>query len=230
MKTGAFLVTAVLAILLPGCATSPQAPVPLVLSESVPKNARIAVASTAMPKVNTFFPGANFLLCLAFAEASNGSLTRHTQQLPHEDLPQLKEKIAALLREKGGEVIVANEPLDISKLPKNSKKAENAAPHDFTTLAKKYDVQKLVVVEIQMLGMVRDYSAYIPTSAPRAVMVGHGYMVNLSDNRYEWFAPVNVARSAEGNWDEAPRFPGLSNAYFQVIEAGKEAYLEPFRK
>src|SRR5690242_16983399 len=106
MKNDAFLVTAFLAILLSGCAAAPQAPVPLVLSESVPKNARIGVASTALPKVNTFFPGASCLLCLAFAEASNGSLTRHTQQLPHEDLPQLKEKIAALLREKGGDVIV----------------------------------------------------------------------------------------------------------------------------
>lgn len=213
-----------------GCATKPQPPVELKLSESVQQNTRIAVAAAPLPKVNTHFPGAACLLCMALAEASNTSLTKHTQALPQEGLPVLKEKIATLLRDKGANVTVVDEPLDVAKLPKSSKKTEQTAKQDFSLLRKKYDVDKIVVLHVAQLGIQRDYQAYIPVGSPRAVLKGEGYMVNLNDNTYEWYEAIDVARHAEGSWDEPPSFPGLSNAYFQMLEAGQDAYLAPFRK
>jgi len=52
--------------------------------------------------------------------------------------------------------------------------------------------------------------------------------VNLGSNAYDWYLPVNVLRSAEGVWDEPTAFPGLTNAYFQALELGKDSYLNPF--
>jgi hypothetical protein len=53
-------------------------------------------------------------------------------------------------------------------------------------------------------------------------------MVNLKTNAYEWFDTVQVSRSADGKWDEAPAFPGLTNAYFQAIEQAKDRFKAPF--
>jgi len=109
-------------------------------------------------------------------------------------------------------------------------KGPNIAKKDFSALQKKYKVDRLLVIEIASLGFVRTYSAYIPTSDPKGVLQGSGYIVNLNSNTYEWYLPVNISKSADKNWDEPPKFPGLTNAYFQVLELGKDAFLQPFSK
>ena len=81
---------------------------------------------------------------------------------------------------------------------------------------------------INTLGFIRTYSSYFPTSDPKGTIGGAGYLINLSNNLYEWYQPVNVTRSADTTWDEPPKFPGLTNAYFQVIELGKGVFLNPF--
>ena len=42
---------------------------------------------------------------------------------------------------------------------------------------------------------------------------------------------VRAIHGPEGcgwKWDEAPNFPGLTNAYFQAIETAKNGLLKPF--
>jgi hypothetical protein len=53
-------------------------------------------------------------------------------------------------------------------------------------------------------------------------------VVNLKTNAYEWFMPVNILKSAEQKWDEPPKYPGLTNAYFQALELGRDSFLKPF--
>lgn len=214
---------------LQGCATSHQPPVTLRLSESVAPQTRIAVAATPIPRVNTLFPGANCLLCLAFAEASNGSLTKHIQSLPPEGLPEIKDAVANLLRKQGAAVTVIQEPLDLNKLSKNSAAKPPFADIDFSSLKKRYDADKLVVIQVQMVGSIREYHAYVPQGAPRLALTGRGLMVNLANNTYEWYENFAMHKSAEGNWDEPPNFPGMTNAYFQMLEEARQAILKPFR-
>jgi hypothetical protein len=85
-----------------------------------------------------------------------------------------------------------------------------------------------LVISITSLGFLRTYSAYIPTSPPKGLLEGVGYMVNLKTNNYEWYERVTIIKSADGNWDEPPQFPGLTNAYFQTLELGKDSFLRTF--
>jgi len=79
------------------------------------------------------------------------------------------------------------------------------------------------------VGVERSYSSYIPNGSPHAYLTGKGYLVNLSNNTYEWYRPVRIVRGAEGDkWDEPPKFPGLTNAYFQVLEMSKDEFVKPF--
>lgn len=211
-----------------GCATKPQEPVVFAPTKITDPAIRIGVAMGPLPKVDTYFPGADCLLCLAAASIANSSLTTHTQKLPSTDLANVKNEIADLLKKKGVKVRVITDALVVSDLPPFKTDAPNFARKDFTSLKAKYDVDKLIVITIGTLGMWRPYSAYFPTSAPKAAVTGAGVMVNLTDNSYDWFEPIAIYRTADGAWDESPNFPGLTNSYYQAIETAKDTLKKPF--
>ena len=222
---------AMLAALLGGCAsTPPQVPISLSSQAVASGNGRIGVVMKKLPAVDTSLPGAGCLLCLAAASIANAQVTTFAKTLPYEDLPRLKQDIAALLRKKGADVVVIEEDLKIDALPKTGSKAAGFATVEFASFKAKYAIDRLLVLEIDLLGFERTYSAYIPTSDPKAVLRGRGYLVNLASNAYEWYLPVTITRSSDGPWDEPPKFPGLSNAYFQTVELGRDTFLQPFGK
>lgn len=218
-----------LAGLLAGCATPVQNPVALNTAALSTPNARVGVAMTGLPKVDTSFPGAGCLLCLAAASMANSSLTTHANTLSPEDLAKLKEMLAEQLGKRGAQATVIADPLKIDDLPSASAQGPNLARKDFTALAKKHDIDKLLVVSLNLIGFERTYSAYVPTGDPKAVVRGTAFLVDLKSNAYEWYLPLNVVRASDGPWDEPAKFPGLTNAYFQAVELGKDEILKPFK-
>ncbi|NTV10506.1 MAG: hypothetical protein HGA47_06990 [Zoogloea sp.] len=182
---------------------------------------------TALPKPDTQFPGAGCLMCLAAASIANSSLTAHVKTLSHEDLPQLKSEVASLLRNRGADVVVIDEELKLDTLSDYGSKGPNIAPKNFSPLQQKYRVDKLLVIDITALGFTRTYSSYIPTSDPKGLVQGTGYIVNLKNNTYEWYLPVMITKSSDQGWDEPPKFPGLTNAYYQALEMGRDSFLKP---
>lgn len=223
------LVSVSILFLLGGCVTAPQTPIELSQDVLSAKSGKVGVAMTVLPKVDTQFPGADCLLCYAAASAVNSSLTTYAQTLPYEDFPKLKNDMVDVLRKKGVDAIVIFEPVNTEKLADNGTAGPNIAKKDYTYFKTKYMVDKLLLINITSVGFTRTYSSYIPTSDPKAMLNGTGYLVNLKNNTYEWFMPVNISKSADKNWDEPPQFPGLTNAYYQVLELSKDSYMKPFR-
>lgn len=214
--------------LLTGCASAPQLPVPLSAGALPSGGARIGVAMNTMPKVDTSFPGASCLLCLAAASVANSSLTQYTQTLSADDLSHLKDEVADSLRKRGQNVTVISEPVVVSDLPQAAAAGPNLARRDYSALGKKYQLDKLLVIDITEIGITRPYAAYVPNGEPQGVVRGTAYLVNLKDNSYEWYLPFKQAKNSSGPWDEAPSFPGLSNAYFQALEETRSTLLKPF--
>ena len=221
-----FVTVALTASVLAGCVTPPQRAVPLSTLDA--HAGKVGVAMTALPTVDTYMPGAGCLLCLAAASVANSKLTAYSHTLPPEGMPELKNTIAELLRKKGVDAVVINDNLDLKALPKPKAKGPDVASRDFSALRAKYGVDHLVVIEFNELGFERPYASYVPTSDPKGVVAGVGYEVNLSSNTYEWYMPLDVQVSAEGKWDEPPKFPGLTNAYFQALEMSKDNLTKPF--
>jgi hypothetical protein len=227
--TFAAVLTAVI-LILGGCAGTPQLAVSMDQGTPTLKGSRVGVYMAELPKVNSYFPGAGCLLCIATASIANAKLTAHTQTLPHDELGKLKADLANLLRARGATVVDMPDTFSPTSLPKSQDKGANIALNDFSSLRATYKIDKLAVIDISQLGMLRTYSAYFPTSDPKASLIGVGYLVNLTNNQYEWYQPVRVSKSSEGAWDEPPKFPGLTNAYFQTLEIGKDEFLKPFEK
>lgn len=229
MKIRFGLALCALVVFLSGCASAPQQPVHLTRDSVAAQSGRIGVVMTAIGNPDTRFPGADCLFCIAAASIANSSLTTHTKSLTAEDLPDLKKRVADLLRKQGADVSIIDETLDLKALKDFDAKQANQARKNFAPLQQKYQVDKLLVIDIAALGFIRSYSAYIPTSDPLAQVNGTGFLVNLKTNAYEWYLPLNITKSAEQNWDEPPKFPGLTNAYYQALELGKDQILDAFR-
>ncbi len=222
------LASVTFALILAGCAGAPpQLPMPLSKDALLNKGGRVGVAMKALPAVDTSFPGASCLLCMAAASVANTQLTAYTKTLPREDLPKLKQDVADLLKKSGADVVVIVEDIDPSKLPSMSTRVPNAAAENFAAMKDRYKIDRLVMIEVNQLGFERTYQAYFPSSDPKAVFRGRVYLVNLSTNAYEWYVPIAILKSSDSAWDEAPKFPGLSNAYFQAVELGRDAVVKP---
>jgi hypothetical protein len=224
LTLAALTVAAVLA----GCASKPQLPVSMGGNDEWKSSGPVGIVMTAVPAPNTYFPGAGCLLCIGFAELSNSSLTTHTKTLSRDEFESLKEDAAGALRKKGAEVVVFNDKVVLDTLPKG--KGENGPAKDFASLKSKYPVNRLLVIQVDMVGYERTYANYIPTSDAKAYVKAQGFIIDMADNHYHWYQPVEVRRAAEGAWDEAPSFPGLTNAYYQAVEQAKDALLSPLRQ
>jgi hypothetical protein len=219
-----------LAFFLGGCAsTPPQQPLAMQPASLKAEAGRIGVAMSNVPKVDTEFPGAGCLLCLAAASAMNSSLTDHVRTLPPEDVPALKDRAAALIKAKGGMPVLLGSPLDVKTLPDFKSETPNAARKDFRGLKDKHQVDKLLMIQLDTIGVVRNYSAYVPNGEPKAVFSGTAYMVDLKSNALEWYHPFSITKAADGDWDQAPKFPRMTNAFYQALELGKDEILRPLQ-
>lgn len=221
---------ALCASLLVGCAAPQQKSIafkPEVLTTSP---AKVGIAMSEIPKADTFFPGADCLLCMMAASAVNSDLTNLARSLPYEDLPKLKELVAETLNKQGVSTQIIPDNFNLDALPDGGPSGENVARKNFTSLKTKYGIDKLLVVSVKSLGFTRRYSAYIPNGDPRASIAATAYIVDLTSNKYDWYKQVSEIKSAEGAWDEPPKYPGLSNAYFQVLELAKDSILTPLAK
>jgi hypothetical protein len=212
-----------------GCASKPQLPVALNPAALSTSGTRIGVAMTALPKVDTYFPGADCLLCIAAASVANSSLTTHSKSLGYEDLSRLKALLSELIRKRGGEAVVIAEDIKLDAYPdRKVGDGVNESRKDFSALQAKHRIDKLLLVDIGAIGFRRTYAAYFPTSDPKAILTGSGALIDLKTQVFDWYGPLAIARASDGAWDEPPKYPGLSNAYFQMLELGKDEVLKPF--
>lgn len=185
---------------------------------------------TAVPKPDVHLPGASCLLCMAAAEMANSSVSTHFETVTDDNLSSLKDSVVQLLKEKGVDAVAVNQTLNVSTLPEHNSDLPNSAKRDFSHFKNVEGITHLVVIEVGALGVQRSYSGYIPTSDPQGAFMGTSYMVNLSNNTFEWYRPINVLKGVTDQWDEPPAFPALTNAYYQALESGKETVLTPFKK
>jgi hypothetical protein len=183
---------------------------------------------SALPKPNTQFPGANCLLCIAVAEANHSKLTTQVQSLGTKELEPLKAELVKLLQQRGVNAVAIEAPFEPDKVPDRKDAAEGQSRKDFSAFKTQQGLDRVLVVHLQAVGVWRSYSAYFPQSAPRAIVQGSGYLVDLSTHKLEWLKQLDISRASEGEWDEPPKFAGLTNAYYQALEAALDQLRKPF--
>jgi hypothetical protein len=210
------------AFVLLACGTTQQ-PLPLPNDFHNNKTKVIGVYYDELPEVDTYEVGAGCLLCIATVQIANASLTKHIETLDHTEIADLGNKITSYISEKGHEAKLIDSKIEISKLKKFKTKELNFAPKDFRPLKNKLNVDSLLVIDLNVVGTFRTYSGYVPTSDPKGAVKGLIYLVDLNTNQYKLYKNLDIQVSAEGEWDEPPTFPGVTNAYFKALELSKQA-------
>lgn len=217
----------VLLLTLTGCVTAPQLPISINTEIFSNPDSRVGVAMDLVASPNLQLPGAGCLLCLAVAAGANSDLSAHSKTLSTDEIDQLKSDAAESLKAQGREVTLIEEPLLLDKLPKTKDLGDGFAKRDFSSLVEQYQLGHMLVIDINAVGMTRPYASYVPTGAPQATVIGSAFLIDLTTNKYEWYLPISLYLGADGEWDEPNDFPGLTNAYYQVLESLKDMILAP---
>lgn len=215
-------------LLVTGCASVPQqSPVTLDLN-LIPKEQKIGLYVSRIPKITTSFPGAACLLCLGAASLANSSLTKQVETFQAEELAKTQAIISQQLKAKGYEVVVIDSLIPEKKLVKIKPVAGNTIARNYAAYKTQHKVDQLLVVNFFSVGVMRQYSSYIPNGAPRATVSAQFYMIDTVRNTYNLYAPINLAKSADGEWDAPPIFPAMTNAFYQVEEEAVDLLKKPF--
>ncbi|WP_323846178.1 hypothetical protein [Microbulbifer magnicolonia] len=233
MKTLLRLSIAAIFAALVGCAT-PQVPVPLDQGFYTADNKTVGLMLEAPKTPGLALEGNIGLLDYAIIAAATSSLSSHIESQDLGEFLAVAEELSQSLENEGFQVVRLEVPAKAPKLAKfkdpDGKDTTYFAAKDHRTLAAEYQVDYLLKLTATSAGLARPYYGFIPTDAPRAVFNVHGEMIDMSSNQLLWYANINHAGYATGEWDEGPNFPGLTNTYYVVMNKARQDVVNALAK
>lgn len=222
------VVLSVCVLFVTGCASLPQQQAVDLNLNTIPKQQKIGVYVSPIPKISTSFPGAGCLLCMGAASLANSSLTKQVETFQTEELAKISSIVIEQLKAKGYEVVTIGSLIPEKKLPKVKPVAGSTISKSYAGYKTQYGVDQLLVVNFFSVGVARQYSSYIPVGAPQATISAQFYMIDLASNSYSLYAPINIIKAADGEWDAPPNFPAMTNAFYQAEEEAMDFLRKPF--
>lgn len=214
------------AAVLTGCAT-PQPPVAMDQAFWNEKQDRIGVAISEIPSPSVQMTGQQGLLDIAVNKGMASGLSKKVETWDSSSLSELQKKVVERLQAQGYTVKLLDKPYDPSAF-KESKGKLGYADLDLTPLKEQEGIDKLVLLLFGANGTTRSYYGMIPTSDPVSQVAMVTTIVDLDDNRLVYFQPSVINRAAEGEWDESPEYPNLTNAFYQALDEAEQKMLVPF--
>lgn len=224
-------VFAMVGLFLVGCA-APQPPVPL--SGDFHKNSGAKVGLVlSMPEGPDFSTEGDVrLLDYAIISAAMAGFNKHVKTLDLSEFKAIEKGMSNILQAGGFEAQILSEYPDVEALGKfkdpDEKDTEYYASKDMTPLAEDLGIDYLLTLEVWRIGFARPYTSFIPMAPPRAVFNARGQLIDLHNNRLLWYAGIYKANDTDGDWDEPPSFPGLTNSYYVTLEEAKQEILDIF--
>jgi len=212
---------------LTGCSTVIQKPLVFTPSSISSGKLVIGVVQTKIPEFSVEFPGADCLLCLGIAMASHSTLRDYAKNLNSNDVQPLQDDLINKLIAKGFTVKKLDKFIEISKLEKNTNHKEGFSKYDFSSFAKE-GIDLLLVINLKQIGFKRGYQSYIITEPMKAQVLAEGFMVDIKTNKYTWYQDYKLSKGVNGEWDNPPKFPQLTNSYYSLIEEFKDSFIGEF--
>ncbi|WP_346838224.1 hypothetical protein [Microbulbifer sp. SAOS-129_SWC] len=212
-------------VALVGCAT-PQPPVALDQSFYTQKGKSVGVMLKVPEKPGLALEGNVGLLDYAIISAATSALTDNIERQGLDEFVAVSEDLSHSLESAGFQVVRLQAPAKAVKMAKfkdpDSKDQTYFAARDHRAMAQQYGVDYLLKLTATRTGLARPYYGFVPTDAPRAVFDVHGELIDLSSNQLLWYANMPHAAYADGEWDEKPKFPGLTNSFYVVMNQARQ--------
>lgn len=216
-------IVTVLTLLLAACGSTPQPTVAL-QSNNVGADKKVVFAYVGPEDANgtTHIYGASCLLCYGVAAGLTSSLDTHLETtVDASELEAIRDLVISEYRQHNNDISVVTLDTKVSKL-KKFKGDLGFAPKDFRPFADKFDADVLVLLELTEHGAYRSFSGYIPNGDPQGYVRGLLSTIDLKTNAYIQYLVIDEKVQPDGEWDEPPTFPNVTNAYYQAIENVKQ--------
>jgi hypothetical protein len=210
---------------LTGCA-SPQLPIALEDTLWSERDKTIGVAVVELPKPTVQLTGNQGLLDLAINTGLAAGLRSKVETWELAGMETVPQQLVDELNTRGYKA-KALAPIKLSDFKESGTKL-GYAKHDFTPL-RQQQVDKLILITLNVAGTQRSYYSIVPTSDPLTQLGGLTQIIDLTDNRLAFYQTFASVRAADGEWDEGPDYPNLTNAFYQALDESEQSILAPFR-
>ncbi len=230
IKYNTFLGTFLLVIfIISGCASKPVA---VETSFWDNTNQRIAVIVSELPtELGLFKEGGQGLLDIAINSAATKGVNEKLSNLDPTPFLGVRTKFVEKLSSKGFTVDAYKKLINIKGLPKREKKT-GYSKLDLTTIFEETKADRVIMLQLNKYGAVRNYYGFIPLSDPQGLAVVEGMMINKG-HKIEWNTSDSIIDSyikepVNGEWKQKPDYTNLINASKRALEKSQNVLLDRF--
>ncbi len=195
---------------LAGC--SAPAPVELQHSFWQDHHQRVLVAKAKPITPGLYQNGQQGLLDIAISDASTNDFQNHLAKVSFNWYGQFQSQLQHHLAKSGINARLAKRDVDLSNLVDSEQDTARHGKLDYRPFAVQFGPHKLLLIQVDSLGAVRDYYGFIPLDAPTAVCALSGRLIDLRTNVVLWRHYSSAKVDVSGVWDQAPRYPNFDQA------------------
>ncbi|HEV8674488.1 MAG TPA: hypothetical protein VGX21_10610 [Methylomirabilota bacterium] len=218
-RRGFVFVAWVLVLLLAGC----QKAIPLQSSFWQAKDARIAVSLTTLPDPDVYQEGRETegLVALVVNEVLRSQMRTFLRKVELAEFEATAERFVQRLQQRGFTARHLERRVDLEQFPKFTGSGDAVLDRDVRSLAGTESADLVLLLSVDAWGTARKYVLGIPVGPHKGMVRARGRLVNLRTNQLQWQAFMTVEDSivpVEGEWDQPPDYPNLTNAVRKAAE------------
>lgn len=183
----------------------------------------IGVQVSVADKTKFLIRGADCLLCYGVASAANSTLSNYVETLSTQEFVGFDKELVKIIEERGMKTKLLTDVKyeKLKKLKRIKDPVKEFAEKDYRVLKEKLGVDYLLLV-IAFPHVERMYSGYIANGGPTGAVQGEVMIIDLNNNEYKLLQKLTVRNAPIGEWDEPPKFPGVTTSYYTAIEQAKD--------
>ena len=215
-----------LSLLLFGCASTSHPPIVLEKNFWTKKDQKIGIYVDMQTKPLFYMDGDVRLLDYAINAAATSTLSSYVEKLDDSEFNSVAQDLQTAAQSHGYTAEIISQKIDPSKLKDfkdpDSKDTTYFEEKNFSALKAALGVDYLVFIKVNRVGVARPYKGFIPLADPKAILEASGELIDMSSNQLLWSSPIMESTAANGQWDEPPNYPGLTNSFYVSLAAAKQ--------
>jgi len=181
----------------------------------------IGVVLTAPDKFGFYAEGTATNLDITIINGLMRKLRAHLASLDTAEVFALDKRAQEKLKEHDLRVVRHEGKIDFDDL-KNFTPPDKEVEYSLTDLRplkEEYGYDKILLINFTdyKFGISRPYDGFTATGDPYASLVGIAQIVDLESNRLLWYYVFDISKFVEGDWDQPPEYPGLTQAIYDAV-------------
>ena len=179
---------------------------------------KIIIATATLPTPSLYMKGDQGLIDVLASDIATSDLSKHLEHMNIASINDLTNVFADRLKTAHMQVTIDPTAIDLSKLETSSDSPDIVSEYEFTPIRSQFgDANFLLILWIKQVGAIRSYYGFIPVGSPKPYLLMVGEFVDLNNDHVLWRHIANVIQDTQGDWDQSPNYPNLTNTFFKTV-------------